>query len=164
MTHSELLSIVASSVEEDWNLIHSDIGSTYIYKLDFYNGLEEQKNVIIVDSHSTIAIYKNDLSITMAWGMKDDVPFTESYLESFSDKNAVRLYLDFFYNGVLVNRLPYIDVDGHRASLPIGLPSNGKFYVEKIKNDIIKLVHNLDHGSAGYQYDDYFKRAGFILK
>ena len=71
--------------------------------------------------HGAIAVYKPNISIILAWGMKTEPSYSAVWLDKREDvfkPPAVRCFLDFFFNGMLVYREEYLEVNEYKCSLP----------------------------------------------
>lgn len=139
MTFKDLLLTITKSSPSDWNVVHD---------------VKE-----MIGGHFSIATYKPDLSISMAWGIEYRDRFDEPWTSNFSDKNASGDYLDLFYMGTLVDRTVLIFVDGGRAALP--MPTTAEdLTVSSGYAALARLVDNLQTRVS--QFDRYFKQAGLI--
>jgi hypothetical protein len=114
--------------------------------------------VLREESHASVAVFKPDLSISLAWGLPSNSDFKEPWANGFADPKASSAFLDLFWMGTLVHRTTYVHVDGGRGNLPLPSPSGDELTVERDYSALIRLVDSLDHVS---QYDLFFKRAGF---
>jgi hypothetical protein len=165
MTLDELLETVARSNRSDWRM-ESCWGarSGPSYRDHFSEGLDGE---VVVDSHSNIAAYKPDLSITIAWGLDCSDNFGEEWTKNFTTPEASSSYLDFFYNNALVFRDVFVTVDGARARLPvpkIEWDSDRKnitgYTVPLRRYKIIRLLDSMEKIS---EFDYYFEQSEFTL-
>lgn len=165
MTFDELIDTIANSVRSDWRM-ESCWGarSGPSYRDKFFEGPE---GVLITDSHSNTAVYKPNLSITIAWGLDHSESFKEEWTENFTTPKASSSYLDFFYNNALVFRDVYVTVDGARCRLPVPkleLDGDRKriigYTVPIRRYRIIRLLDSMEKIS---EFDSYFERAGFTI-
>lgn len=124
---------------------------------DNFKGLE-------VESYSNVAALKTDLSVTLAWGFPCNKEFYEPWCENFSRKDASSDYMDFYYNGALVYRDIYVNVDGGRVMLP--MPNTEfdpkthqvtRMTILRRKVDFYRLANGLQ---ANYDYGSYIERLG----
>jgi hypothetical protein len=72
----------------------------------------------LAGAHTMRAAYRPDISLSLAWGLVAHDAFVESWTEVF-DSAASSHFVDFFWNGSLVERGLYVAVDGGRCKLPI---------------------------------------------
>lgn len=110
------------------------------------------------DAHPMIAVYVLDAAVTIGFGLDHMPSFEEPWAKKFPDPNASSSFVDVFYNGSLVYRDVYVDVDGGRAKLP--LPRQLDILeVPVAKRDFFRLLDTFE-APTGSQFDDYFRRAG----
>jgi hypothetical protein len=163
MTLEELLNEITSSEPEDWHTIGcfgSGAGPSYRNKLTFFNVYEGQPNILFSDSHTTVAVYKPNLSITMAWGLECSKEFKEEWATKFPDPSASVDFVDIFYNSALVYRDYYVVVDGGRAYLPMPNYPND-LSVPRRYSAFIKLIDRLVGRTS--DYDRFFNQAGLKI-
>lgn len=149
MTFDKLIRIIIGSSSEDWNTIDCNRPNpSFGYAVDPND-----------DIHYSVAAYKPDLAITMAWGMPCLKDFKEPWTDRFADKKASSRYVDVFYSGSVVFRDLFVVVDGGRASLP--MPKAGTNEVKVLEATFIRTLDELNSSTS--RYDDYLKQAGFEL-
>jgi hypothetical protein len=102
------------------------------------------------------ASYRPDISIGLAWCWLSNPEWHEDWIDHFDDKTASSHFVDFLYNGMLVDREVYIVVDGGRAYLP--LPREMK--ITQWQYDFFRLLDSLEHAS---DFERYVKQAGFTV-
>ncbi len=170
MTFEDVIETIASSEPDEWwseACWGANSGPSYHYQPEFWDLIDGATNVLKVESHSNVASFKPDVSITMAWGLKCLDDFREEWANKFPDPKASSCFLDIFYNNALIFRDVYVNVDCGRAKLP--LPDR-KWDEEKKKvtalnvperrHRLIKLVDSLEYVS---RFDYYFQSAGFTI-
>ncbi|MFH1823827.1 MAG: hypothetical protein ABH873_01200 [Candidatus Firestonebacteria bacterium] len=162
MTYDELIKIVTESNLSDWNII-SCYGNEPSYKsrFEFYDVLNDQKDVLREESHSMVACYKPNISISIAFGLIVNADYKEEWLNNFPDHKASTHYLDLFFNNSLVGRIMYVKFDGGSKELPLP-KSSAELTVKKIEFKIIMLIASMELNSDNYS--DYFERAGFSIE
>jgi hypothetical protein len=168
MTFEEVIETIASSEPDEWwrdACWGANSGPSYHYQPEFWELIDGATNVLKVNSHTNVAAYKLDVSITMAWGLKQLDNFKEEWANKFPDPSASSCFLDVFYNNALIFRDVYVNVDCGRAKLPLPIikwdDKEQKVVALNVptrQRRLIKLVDSLEYVS---QYDDYFRRAGF---
>ncbi len=162
MNLAQLMSIVVGSQEKDWNHIvcwGSDSGPSYRDHFKFWELRNGQPNILHVESHSDIAVYLHDVSITLAFGLKWIDDFKEAWTEKFPDPHASGSYADVFYHGALVFRTEYVTVDGGRTKLPLP-PRRDRFDVPKAYAQFIRLLDSFGKASS---FDTDFRRVGMSV-
>lgn len=159
MKLNELLNIILESAPEQWNIISCwgyGSGPSYKDHLEFYEAYNGQDNVLNVNSHSNICVFKDDIDITMAYGLVSNEDFKAEWANQFTDPSAYSNFIDIFYRGSLVFRETYLVVDGGRCELPIpSYGENGQLIVSKDYYNFIKLFEMIANGSSN---DNNFKR------
>jgi len=168
MTFEQVLETVASSEVENWwtdSCWGANSGPSYRDHFESWELYEGVKHILKVKSHSNVATYKPDVSITIAWGLESLDNFREEWANKFPNPRASSSFIDIFYNGALVFRDIYVEVDGGRARLPLPTikwddkqKKITELTVPLRRYRLIGLVDSLDHVS---QYDSYFQQAGF---
>lgn len=169
MTLTELIQKILNSTSNDWNDIGcwgAFSGPSYKDKLEFYNVYDGEPNILHVDSHSNVLVFKPDISITMAYGLSSNDEFKAEWANQFPDPSASSSFIDIFYNNALVFRETYLTVDGGRCKLPI--PSYGENHkdlvVSKEYYDFIRLLQKLSSGSNDEKnFNYYFGQTGIKI-
>jgi hypothetical protein len=100
----------------------------------------------------------------MEWGITWRERYEAEWVKTFPDPHATGIYLDIFFNHALVDRVPFVSVDGGNIKLP--LPNNDvDLKVEKGACDLIKIIDRMglaprpDHNA----YEANLSRAGFTV-
>ena len=160
MNLTQIMSIVVSSKTKDWHHI-PDGGREPIYRdqLAFYDKSDDQSCVLHPISHSDVAVYIHDVSITLAFGLQWMENFEEEWTKRFPDHKASGEYADVFYSGTLVYRDPYVVVDGGRTLLPLP-PRQDKLEIPRTHAQFIRLLDSLGKMPT---FDGDFRRAGMSL-
>lgn len=166
----EYMKKVLSTTEQDWTVNvcwGAGSGPSFYDRFTVWNTGKGDFQNIEIDSHSTIASLKTDLSISMAWGMTHNDDFYEDWSSKFPDPKASSSYIDFFYNGVLVYRDIYVSIDGGRCYIPLpDMQFNGsthkleKFTVPIEKFNFFRLINSV---TSSYDYDRYFTMTGIEI-
>lgn len=168
MTLNELIQTILKSKSSDWNEIScwgAFSGPSYRDKFEFYNIYDGEPNILRVDSHHTVAAFKNNLSITFAYGLTYNEEYKEDWANQFPNPSASSHFIDIFYNNSLVFRETYLIVDGGRCKLPIPSYGDGQeMVVSREYYEFIKLIERLSSGASTDQnFESYFKRTGIII-
>jgi hypothetical protein len=170
MTLIDIIDVITRSDTKEWNHIScwgAFSAPSYRDKFEFYETFNGSENVLHHDAHSDTAAYKDDLSITIAWGLVCNEEFVEDWANNNPASNASSHFLDVFYNGALVFRTVYVVVDGGRCSLPV----LRKTY-DKQTNKVIslsaprgyyKLISLLDAFGKISSFDSYWSQAGAVI-
>lgn len=164
MTLNNLIKTVLSSNDHDWNKLNcwgAFSGPSFKYNFNFEN---TDSSLFKVDSHDTILVYKEDVSITIGYGLSSNNDFKADWANKFPDPRASSHFIDIFYNNSLAFRDLFLMVDGGRCKLPIPNPFNGKLIVGK---DYFEFVRKIDKISKGHdnnlEFDYYFEQTGIEI-
>lgn len=168
MKLEDLLKTILNSEPEQWNRISCwgfGSGSSYKDKFEFYDVFNGQENVLHVNSHSDICVYKEDIDIAMAYGMTSNEDFNAKWANQFDDPSAHSNIIDIFYRGALVFREYYLVVDGGRCELPIpSYGGNEELIISKDYCNFIKLFTKISNGLTNDDnFDYYFKKTGINI-
>ncbi|GED14806.1 hypothetical protein [Aneurinibacillus migulanus] len=170
MNLTEFMDKVLTAQKEDWTINvcwGGGSGPSYYNNITVWKTGDDEFHSLDIDSHSTVASLKTDLSISLAWGMEHRDNFMEEWANKFPDPKATSSFIDFFYNGTLVYRDIYVTVDGGRVSIP--LPDREiddktyevtRYSIPKKKYELFKLING---SGSTYDYDNYIQRAGIEI-
>jgi hypothetical protein len=136
----KLLSNIVDSKAEDWNVISGD---AFTHSQFGREGSSERDATLYAYSHTSLAAYIPDVSISIEWGgIKWRDRYEADWVKKFPDPHASGSNLDIFFNHALVYRTAYVSVDGGNIKLPC--PNNDHdLKVEKGKCDLIRLIDRL---------------------
>jgi len=156
-----ILTVVASSKEE-WHSINCWAqGSGPSYRSYYAPDHTSDGRLRSLDtvSHRTVAVFKPDVSITMAFGMPINLDLVQDWANIFPNPKASSHRVDLFYNNALVYRDLYASVDGGKGKLPF--PKGRHLKVPKGYYYFIKVLDNI----SGYQsrFESYFSRSDLKL-
>ena len=135
MTLEELVAAVVGSEQRDW------------YKIVVGGGS---------DAHGTIAIFKPDPAVSLAWGITVGDNFKEPWANKFPDPRASSHWADVRLNGSVVFRATYVSVDGARADLPMPDSRESPGAVPEAYARFVRLIHELE---SAHSFEEYFERA-----
>jgi hypothetical protein len=158
MTLDAVLHILIHSDASDWCRIpcgEPGGGPSYYYRIEDANW--DGTNVQITGMHTSVATYRQDLSITMAWGMKAGKNSDRDEVRSSSspDPRQGECYLlDLFYSGSLVFRTSYCDGEDGSCKLPL---ADAAKQVPQRYADVIRKLNELE-GDDGFETS--MKRSG----
>jgi hypothetical protein len=158
-----LRSTIIISDPDDW---HRILRSRPVYREDFNTWMSPAKAAagMNVGSHGYGAIYRPDIGLTIAYGMRSPFSPSEPSLQwaAFPDPTKVTVHIaDVFWRGSLVDRVDYAVVDSGRYILPIG---EGPQWLGIDHHDyaVARLLDTLEGGdrfdlyytSVPYEYQD----------
>jgi len=153
MTLDEIRNICAQSQPDDWTRIEFPLYAGEMTYVDEARGIGEH-------SHDGRAIYRPNVAISILSGHVFQAEYHADWLEHFTDKKASGQLADIAYNGVIVDRVHYVVVDGGRSVLPS--PRMGTRVVSVWSDAIVRLLHAL--WDSPEPYDRYFTMAGLSLE
>lgn len=162
----ELRKIIIDSTSNDWHKI--DSGPTYRQGWEIWSGADIEGTQIKPVEHHSHAAFRDDLDLTITWGMPrdfDDRELTFPWQEAFPDTSVTAMYADVNWRGALVDREVQLVVDGGRAYLPLGLPKKDptaeygyREIVSTWQAGFAAVTHGFTHA---YSLSEYMQRAGF---
>ncbi len=149
---------VALEHPNDWCVIPycGRSGPSYRDPLDSESVHGKEPDVILTDSDGTVGVYKPDVRITLAFGLRAQDDFQEDWCTRFPDPRASVSHADILYNAALVFRAVHVSVDGGRAKLP--LPKSRKDLT--VPRGYAKFIEITDNMEGVSEYSRYFREAG----
>lgn len=114
MRYDEIRKLITGSSPDDWALVEVT-GNVYLDRVEA--GVSGGNRWLDVDSHTYLAVYKDQVDLRLAWGMTADKELTFDGWD-FADRSIDRQFVDGFWCGALVTRWPVLSVDGYRCYLP----------------------------------------------
>lgn len=163
MIYEDFINLIMNSTVAEWNIISCwgyGSGPSYKTKFEFYDVYNGKDAVLKEESHGMYAVYKPNISVSLAYGLTLNDDFKEKWANSFPDPQASSHYLDLFYINSFVDRIVYVSVDGGRAKLPIPKSVND-LTVKTEDYYLIKLIDAME--AEATNFDDYFRRASLEL-
>ena len=170
MTFDDIGRILEESGPGDWHMVPATAEwDSFIWTLTITTySVDQRKEVELVGHHSR-AVYRPDVGLGLAWGLKSQDSFSEPWTDVFPDKKASGQYVDVLWNGMLVDRFEHVVVDGGRSSLP--LPDreivNGTLVGYCLKNRphrVARLLAGIKGKTAVKTFDEYVQRSGLVLE
>jgi len=143
-----LTSVVLASSKDDW---HHVAGA--------FQCIPEPR-------HETAAVYIPDIDIRMAWGLAWNESFEEPWVKKFANPRARGVYLDILYCNALVLRVPYVQVDEGRVSLPLPLYTKaGKLKTTKSEVALVSLIESIANmpRQGFHPYESDVEKAGIAI-
>jgi hypothetical protein len=165
MKLEEILASCAKSKPDAWKVIPCGAPGSGPSFLDEWS-LAADGEPVLVGSHGMRAAYRPDVSIALAWGLTAHEEFEDTWTRTFAHGPASARFVDFFYNGALVERGLYVAVDGGRCKLPIpqrdlaGTRRPG-LWVTRWQHDFFALLNALEGVT---DFDLYLRDAGFEVR
>ncbi|MFE4206642.1 hypothetical protein ACFRSX_29745 [Streptomyces goshikiensis] len=174
MRLDDIRNTIENSTDADWHHIGcwgAGAGPSFHDKWERWGTLgggELDKWALDLDSHGNTLVFRENVALTISWGITVSKDMTPDWNEVFADSRPVDYQVgDVFWNGVLVDRHYLTAVDGGRVILPLPKPifeeRNGKTVavrheVPAYHRAFARLVHNAEPGE---NFDRYYEDAGF---
>lgn len=156
MNLEALVDAILNSSSEDWTKIERPVFLQDHHLITEYKNKENVSRVGNIEEHSMLYTLKDNLSVSIATGLKHLENFAADWYKKFPDATASSDYVDLMWNGRPVYREIVVWVDGGRCPMPA--PLLGTLDVPERKADFFGLLDEL--GGVG-EYPNYFARAGF---
>lgn len=133
MTYDEFLALLDDEGTESWKVIHTDWAAEAF--------LLEDPRLRIRVRHDDSGLHCNDFK--EPWANKHPDPRSRSY------------WYDYVYEGNLIERFIMVDVDGHRATLP--LPDPNSTQVQKRRYKVAQIFDRMG------ELEDYMQSSGLTV-
>ncbi len=147
LTLEELMKAIEESDPSDWNYIQRPV---FAQDIQHVSGGGHPVPWVEIEEHSSLLVFRKDLRISIAMGLRHSTEFLEDWAQKFPDKHATSTWVDFRYNGVPVLRELTVHVDGARAALPP--PRIGTMEISERQSNIWQLIDAQD-GVVWYGID-----------
>lgn len=132
MTLNQLIPIVMESRSEEW--IFNDERQSWVYELDLDIRFEGPQ--LSFDS--------------------EPEEFEEPWANRFPNPRAFRVFFQLWYRNSMVREYFFVDVDGHRALLP--LPRGREELIISREQERVARILNRAHAPASRYFNDYIER------
>lgn len=148
--------LIADRSAAAWYKVQTE-GTSFHYRWQWSSGGESS---YVIGEHHSYAVCREEPSLTMAWGM--DVHSNDErrrlhfdWATAFPNQAVRAEWVDFFWNGALIDRVTLYVVDGGHGIIPA--PSSRE--VTDFELAVAFLVHELD-GSADSDPRHYLNQIG----
>jgi hypothetical protein len=135
--YEELRRLISESERADWNVV-SCFGAPSFLPWSPEGEFSE---------HLARASYRPDISIGLAWGIRDNDDYKEDWANSFANEHAESFLADILFNGMLVGREYLVCVDGGRTYLPRPYDLE-QLLVRRWDHDFARLLDTLQYTSG----------------
>lgn len=166
----ELRRILTESSAQAWSKLDSD-GPLYRYNVSMVSQPGSQA-IPQIDWHHSGAVYRDDVDLTIQWGLDVDSDrdsndlWNFEWASNFTSPKVHPYFVDVFWRGTLVDRYAVIGVDGGRGLVPFprttGEEPNWYDVVTKREVAVAALVTDLG-GLRLSMFDYYLDKAGFTV-
>jgi len=149
MNYDEFIKLIYDSSHEDWirevNISFSTMNEwSFGQKPPAFtiegHQVSGEVDFLEPNSHSTIAIYKPNIAVAMAWGA-DSESYQFDWVKQFPNETASIFLLDFLFHGILIKRIHIVAVDEGRYYIPA--PNFAPLYITKEQYKIGKLLNDM---------------------
>lgn len=170
----DVRNLIDQSVVDDWEYVQTE--TTIFRQQVVTSGGSGEGTQIETREHYSIAVYQEDVSLTLAWGL--DYRGGESWEESawkhaFPDPKVYGYFADVQWNGVVIERHLLLSVDGGRYVLPSGRPQTKQsvgadwptligYTASPHEAHVARLVHSLP--GAREDFDAGLRRAKITVQ
>lgn len=175
MRLEDIHNTIEHSTSADWNRIGcwgGGSGPSFHNKWERWGTLGgeglDDKWTLTHEEHGNILVYREDVALTIAWGIVTDKGMTPDW-NTFADDSPLEYQVgDIFWNGNLVDRHYLTAVDGGRVILPLPMPvferPDGKsalarYEVTRFHRAFARLI---DRAEPSEDFDRYYTDAGFV--
>ncbi|MEU0236766.1 hypothetical protein ABZ234_03680 [Nocardiopsis sp. NPDC006198] len=172
MKLSEVHEAITKSRPHDWKHIPlwaSNTGTGFHHTLETRGNGEGQ--TLSIDRHTHQMVFRDDVSLTIGWGIKDSDDLVPDFLEKFSMVDKARsFFADVFWNNALIHREGvYAFKSLEHVFLPTGEPvysDDDSDDAEVVRYEVtpfqVSLVRVL-HSAELRNFDDHFARSEFVV-
>lgn len=120
MTLAEILDIAREASPDAWEIVAAQTIYSWAHGEKRIEGIEGLVPYVELTGHHTLAIYKGDIDISLAWGAthRDDYGAPWMPKSLFPDPSISSIYIDLRYRGQVVQNWIMIYLDGSRILIP----------------------------------------------
>lgn len=175
MRLQDIRNTIEGSTNADWHHITcwgAGSGPSFHNKWERWGTLgggDLDKWSLDLDYHGNTLVYRENVALTIAWGITAEKGMTPDWNSVFPDNGPVDYQLgDVFWNGALVDRHYLTAVDGGRVILPLPKPvfeqRNGKTEVARYEVTHYEraFARLIDRAAPSADFDQYYEQAGFV--
>ena len=149
MRLDEVRELLTTTTAAQWAKL--EIGPLYREGYTMYGFGGESS--IAVRWHQEAAVFREDVDLTLQWGMDQVTDQHEGdgvyeWSQGLVDKKARTSFVDVFWRGVLVDRYVLASIDGGHGLVPMPYTSNAGHYptVNTRQVQVTKLIADLEGG------------------
>lgn len=138
--------LIADRTADAWYQIRI-AGPSFHYRWSYGSGSDGEFSYITSEHHSH-AVCREEPSLTMSWGMEvyqreDRRELRFEWAEAFVDQGVRPIWVDFFWNNALIDRVELARIDGGHGIIPIPGVRNE---VTDFETAVAFLVHDIEDG------------------
>ena len=156
MNLSTFLQTIENSTVGQWH--KTDVQNVFQWECGKTNG----QNYIAPKTFETLAVYKEDIDISLVMTGTINENFSESWTQPFPDADATSVAVFLRYRGAVVYQWVGVIVDGGRYLMPMPEANgNGGYKVQRSSMPLARLLFGI-YAPAGVhaQVEEALQRAG----
>ena len=145
--------LIAGRTGEAWYMLHT-AGPSFHYRWQW--GSETK----VIGEHYSHAVCREEPSLTMSWGMDvnpDDRKLQFDWAKDFVNSDVHAEWVDFYWNGALVDRVQLLSIDGAHGLIPT---PDYKMRVSTFELAVAVLIHDLQGSDESDNPVRYIKTIG----
>ncbi len=170
---TEVHEVIAGSHPHEWSHIQlwaPNVGAGFHQVWDKTESTDGWE--LDFDRHTNQLVYRDDVSLTIGWGIKYQGGMTPGFMENYPSADEAEVFFaDVFWNNALIHRHPVysfksfeqVYLPGPRAVYEhneFGKATGVKRYeVSAVQVGLTRLVHSAEHED----FDELFARSGFVV-
>ena len=166
MNLNELRQILTESRPHQWWKLDAT-GPLYRNGWVMTSGGGREGHDLEVTWHHEAAVYRDDIDLTIQWGMDmdpgDDDRRHFDWAEKFINPKVHPWWVDVFWRGVLVDRYGVVSVDGGHGLVPFPhTAGESPDWHNAVTEREVAVVHLVDHLGGGHDRSvNYIQQVGF---
>lgn len=160
MKLDELLTTVTRSYANEWHDIEHQVHYGWEYgEKNIAGGMYPY---LEPNQHSNVAILKDDVDISLAFGAVINADFVEPWTQKFPDEKGTSIAVELRYRGQVVYDWVFVFVDGGRFLMPIPKRDGKEFSITKDEFTFASLMFDIVELRQGatHTLDGALQRAG----
>ncbi|HZZ27124.1 MAG TPA: hypothetical protein VFE46_03880, partial [Pirellulales bacterium] len=147
MTLNELIELIENSSANHWDKFEYPTVHSWDHGSRREDG--QMHPYIEPNAHTMLAVYAEDIDITLAYGGTKKEEFSEPWTERFSDPSASSVSVTAQYRGQPVHQWTFVTVDGGKFMVPLPQRDDDGFYIDGRQLPMANLMFGLwGHGGA----------------
>ncbi|MDR1186117.1 MAG: hypothetical protein LBK95_01465 [Bifidobacteriaceae bacterium] len=136
--------LIADRTADGWYVLKSQ-GPLFDYRWTYGSGPDGEFSHI-ESEHRSRAVCREEPSLTVSWGMdvhsrKDARELTFDWAKTFVNPAVDPFWVDFFWNGGLIDRVELFSIDGGHGTIPA---MGSRLEVTDFEEAVAWLIHGLD--------------------
>lgn len=133
---NDVHTLVEASAVDQWNFMNQP---TFKFESDIYKDGETYR-------HYGTAVYKDDVSLTIAWGMGWKVT-------GYATDDWKGIWIDIFWNGALVDRIDAVRFEDQTEALVYLPGGNASRFNSDLEESLLRVLNERDGKSSNRMYE-----------